>query len=186
MSQVARKAVRCAMVHSDLSIELVKNALRSNVTEKTPRKYGGDMIRAAETIDLLLRKVDALKNGTEGPEIPVTEIHFLKERLIDKAFKDRTPKKYATSMYEATEIISQLFGEISKLEEKAKAVRHDRICLNCDHMENMDYIHGCGVCAALEGETVILSEPCICPKDVLEEVESLLASAKKEQEETHA
>ena len=48
------------------------------------------------------------------------------------------------------------------------------ICLNCTHMENMDYIHGCGVCAALEGETVILDEKCICPQNTLEEVESLL------------
>lgn len=167
------------MVYSDFSIKLVKNALRSKVIENTPRKYGGDMIRAAEIIDLLLQKINALKNGEAGPEIPVTEIHFLKERLIDKAFKTRTPKKYATSMYEATEIISQLFGQIDKLEKNAKAKHPDSICLNCDHMENMDYIRGCGICAAMEGETVILSDRCICPKDVLEEVEALLASAKK-------
>lgn len=167
-------------MHSNFSIELVKNSLISKVSENTPRKYGGDMIRAAKTIDLLLRKIDALKKGKEGPEIPVTEIHFLNERLIEKAFRDRTPKKYASSMYEAAEIVSQLFGEIAKLEKDTKAKDSDRICLNCHHMENMDYIHGCGICAALEGETVILSDPCICPKDVLEAVESLLASAKKE------
>lgn len=157
----------------------------SKVTEKTHRKYGGDMIRAAEVIALLLQKIDALKNGEAGPEIPVTEIHFLKERLIDKAFRDRTPKKYATSMYEATEIISQLFGQISKLERTAKAKAPERICLNCARMENMDYIHGTGICAALEGETVILSDPCICPKDILEDVEALLVSAKTE-ESTYA
>ena len=44
------------------------------------------------------------------------------------------------------------------------------ICLNCPHMENMDYIRGTGVCAALEGETVVLCDECICPKDVLKEV----------------
>lgn len=118
------------MIHSNFSIELIKNSLVSKVTDKTPRKYGGDMIRAAETIDLLIQKIDALKNGAEGPEIPVTEIHFLKERLIDKAFHDRTPKKYATAMYEATEIISQLFGEISKHEKNAQAKEPDRICMN--------------------------------------------------------
>ena len=53
------------------------------------------------------------------------------------------------------------------------------ICLNCSHMENMDYIHGCGVCAALEGETVVLTEECICPEDVLKEVESLIQGNKK-------
>lgn len=56
------------------------------------------------------------------------------------------------------------------------------ICLKCKHMENMDYIHGTGICAALEGETVVLCEECICPKDVLKEVESLLRDAKKERE----
>lgn len=53
------------------------------------------------------------------------------------------------------------------------------ICLNCSHMENMDYIHGCGVCAALEGETIILDEECVCPAEVREEVESLLESNKR-------
>lgn len=57
------------------------------------------------------------------------------------------------------------------------------ICLNCPHMENMDYIRGTGVCAALEGETVVLCDECICPKDVLKEVKSLLQKAKKEREE---
>lgn len=172
------------MEYSDFRINLVRESLTSKVAEKTPRKYGGDMIRAAEVIDLLLKKVDALKNGTEGPDIPVSEIHLLKERLIDKAFRDRTPKKYATSMYEATEIISQLMGEIDQL-KKAKR-ESNRICRNCDHMENMDYIHGTGICAAMEGETVILADPCICPKDVLEEVESLLMAAKKDKENGYA
>jgi len=52
------------------------------------------------------------------------------------------------------------------------------ICLNCSHMENMDYIHGVGVCAALEGETVVLCDECICQEDVLKEVESLIQSNK--------
>lgn len=50
------------------------------------------------------------------------------------------------------------------------------ICLKCGHMECLDYIHGTGICAVLEGETVILDQECICPPDVLEEVESLLRS----------
>lgn len=53
------------------------------------------------------------------------------------------------------------------------------ICLNCEHMENFDYIHGTGICAALEGETVVLDEECICPQDILKEVESLLRDTKK-------
>lgn len=54
------------------------------------------------------------------------------------------------------------------------------ICLNCNHMENMDYIHGCGVCAILEGETVILDEECICPSDIYKEAEALLRANGKE------
>lgn len=54
------------------------------------------------------------------------------------------------------------------------------ICLNCSHMGNLDYIHGTGICAALEGETVVLDEECICPKKILREVNSLLQDAKKE------
>lgn len=57
------------------------------------------------------------------------------------------------------------------------------ICLNCSHCENLDYIHGTGVCATLEGETVVLDEECICPKEVLEQVNSLLQDAKKERED---
>ena len=54
------------------------------------------------------------------------------------------------------------------------------ICLNCNHMENLDYIHGCAECAALEGETVIPHHECVCPKDVLDAVEKLLRSSDKE------
>ena len=49
-------------------------------------------------------------------------------------------------------------------------------------MENFDYIHGTGICAALEGETVVLAEECICPPSILKEVESLLRNAKKHEE----
>ena len=52
------------------------------------------------------------------------------------------------------------------------------ICLNCNHMENMDYIRGVGICAVLEGETVILDEECICPEDILESTERLLEQKK--------
>lgn len=52
------------------------------------------------------------------------------------------------------------------------------ICLNCSHMEDLDYIHGTGICAALEGETVVLDEECICPKDILKEANSLYEPAK--------
>lgn len=48
------------------------------------------------------------------------------------------------------------------------------ICLNCNHMECMDYIRGTGICAILEGETVVLSEECICPKDVYDNAEAFL------------
>ena len=54
-----------------------------------------------------------------------------------------------------------------------------RICFGCSHLENLDYIHGCGACAALEGETVILTEKCVCPDDVLETVERLLKSMEE-------
>ena len=53
------------------------------------------------------------------------------------------------------------------------------ICLNCGHMENMDYIHGVGECAILEGETVSLDGECICPKDVYEVTEALLKANGK-------
>ena len=53
------------------------------------------------------------------------------------------------------------------------------ICLKCNHMECMDYIHGTGICAILEGETVTLSEECICPKDLYEETEAFLRANGK-------
>ena len=53
------------------------------------------------------------------------------------------------------------------------------ICLNCNHMECMDYIHGTGICAILEGETVVLSEECICPKDRYEATEAFLRANGK-------
>lgn len=53
------------------------------------------------------------------------------------------------------------------------------ICLNREHMENMDYIHGCGICAILEGETVLLDEECICPKKTYEETEAFLKANRK-------
>ena len=54
------------------------------------------------------------------------------------------------------------------------------ICLNCKHMESMDYIRGTGICAILEGETVVLSDHCICPKDLYEETERFLRANGKE------
>ena len=48
------------------------------------------------------------------------------------------------------------------------------ICLNCKHMEEMDYIHGCGICAFLEGDTVDLNSECACPPDLYRDKESLL------------
>ena len=53
------------------------------------------------------------------------------------------------------------------------------ICLNCKHMENLDYVHGCAECAILEGETVIPTDECICPKDIYEETEAFLRSNGK-------
>lgn len=54
------------------------------------------------------------------------------------------------------------------------------ICLKCKHMECMDYIHGTGICALLEGETVVLLEECICPKDLYESLEDFLRNNGKE------
>lgn len=53
-----------------------------------------------------------------------------------------------------------------------------RKCWNCNHVENLDYIHGCGECAPLEGETVILTADCICPDDILKDVEVGLQQSK--------
>lgn len=53
-----------------------------------------------------------------------------------------------------------------------------RTCIGCSHLEDLDYIHGCGMCAALEGETVILTEECVCPDDVLKTVERLQSSMR--------
>ena len=57
-------------------------------------------------------------------------------------------------------------------------MENNKICLNCSHCENIDYIHGKAICAALEGETVIPHHECVCPKDILDEVESLLRDNK--------
>lgn len=53
------------------------------------------------------------------------------------------------------------------------------VCLNCKHMECMDYIHGTGICAIMEGETVVLSEECVCPKDVYDAAEAFLRANGK-------
>ena len=50
------------------------------------------------------------------------------------------------------------------------------MCLHCKHMECMDYIHGTGICAILEGETVVSLDECICHKDIYEETEAFLKS----------
>lgn len=41
-------------------------------------------------------------------------IEMLKERLYEKAFKSSAPKKYATDMFEAYEVIIQLQAELKK------------------------------------------------------------------------
>ena len=46
-------------------------------------------------------------------------------------------------------------------------------------MENMDYIHGCGICAILEGETVLPDEECICQKKTYEETDAFLKANRK-------
>ena len=51
------------------------------------------------------------------------------------------------------------------------AAKERRKCYGCKHLENLDYIHGCGECAALEGETVIQTRECICPEEILRDVE---------------
>ena len=53
------------------------------------------------------------------------------------------------------------------------------ICLNCWHMENLDYVHGCAICAALEGETVIPHNECVCPANVRQRTEKLLVDNGK-------
>lgn len=45
-------------------------------------------------------------------------ISQVKERLVELAMKDSTPKKYATLMYEACEIIKQRERELKKAREK--------------------------------------------------------------------
>lgn len=54
------------------------------------------------------------------------------------------------------------------------------ICLNCSHMENMDYLHGCGICAILEGETILLDNECVCPKELRRDTEALLRANGEE------
>jgi len=56
------------------------------------------------------------------------------------------------------------------------------ICLNCSHCECVDYIRGLAICAALEGETVVPHNECVCPKEIREEVERLLKSRDEERE----
>ena len=48
-------------------------------------------------------------------------IQLLIERLISKAFNDRTPKKCATDMFEAAEVIQQLQKEVRELKKKLPA-----------------------------------------------------------------
>ena len=45
-------------------------------------------------------------------------IQLLTERLITKALSDRTPRKYATDMFEAAEVIKQLQKEIKTLKAR--------------------------------------------------------------------
>ena len=45
-------------------------------------------------------------------------IQLLTERLLTKALNDRTPRKYATDMFEAAEVIKQLQKEIKTLKSR--------------------------------------------------------------------
>lgn len=56
------------------------------------------------------------------------------------------------------------------------------ICLNCKHMENMDYIYGCGDCALLEGKTVVLDQECICPPGIYKDMKAFLRANGKQRE----
>ena len=46
-------------------------------------------------------------------------------------------------------------------------------------MECLDYIHGTGICALLEGETVVPHENCICPQKMYEATEAFLKANGK-------
>lgn len=166
----------------ELRIKLIEDKLTNTGSyPRTAQIHGELMAEGLEFIKTLQLRLSQLQGKSDIPEVlvPVSQIRNCKDRLLHVAFHARTPKKYADMMYEITEVISILFGEINKLESNAEKATPVRICLNCSHMENMDYIHGTGICAALEGETVILDQPCICPKNVLQEVEALLAEANK-------
>ena len=47
-------------------------------------------------------------------------IDMLKDRLLSKSMMDSCPKKYATSMFEAYEVIGQLQKQIKKLQENSE------------------------------------------------------------------
>lgn len=49
-----------------------------------------------------------------------------------------------------------------------------RKCISCSHCECIDEVRGVGVCAPMEGETVLLGGDCICPKDTLKLVDALI------------
>lgn len=50
-------------------------------------------------------------------------IQSLRERLIQKALLDRTPKKYAGDMFEAAEVIQQLQAEILTLKREIEKLK---------------------------------------------------------------
>lgn len=57
------------MVHSDFSIQLLKERLLSkSMNDKTPKKYAGDMFEALEVIQQLQKKIKSLEK-----QIPQTE-----------------------------------------------------------------------------------------------------------------
>ena len=55
----------------------------------------------------------------------------------------------------------------------------ERKCINCCHMGCLNYIRGTGICALLEGDTVILDEECVCPREVYEATEAFLKANGK-------
>lgn len=58
------------------------------------------------------------------------------------------------------------------------------LCIMCSHCENIDIEAGTGVCGPLEGETVLLDQPCQCFKETIDMVERLQAEAHPPQPPT--
>lgn len=111
-----------------------------------------------------------------GAYVPVGFGHFERIRggkgwrvKCVKCASGRIVRKSDPEVQRAERLAKQV--KEKKAAKEAKRECPDRKCVMCGHLENMDYIHGCGECAALEGKTVVLTENCICPSDVLKDVE---------------